>query len=227
MLDWNGCLPREAIHSKIQCKCVFSSTGWTQRSLTVGELTAAFDVPRPMATHLPTLAIEVGNSFGHPSATPTKLLSKILHNFLTTPKASPHQANSSSEGLTAEMSQGPKNPVGIPANLGVCHPSHPTTRNSAGPTPAKKDYAIAVKADEAEAPIELWNDRIWAGVKVHGKTTLSHLYDKQVGQPQIPVPFGHFKRGFSSLVAALSLPVLLLSHAVFLRGYLDHQSCCE
>jgi hypothetical protein len=165
VLDWNGCLPREAVHSKIQFNSIFFCTGWTQWSLTVGELTAAFDVPRPMATRLPTLAQDVCHSFGHLSATPTKLLAKILPHFLKAHELSPHLAHPSAKGLAEETNQVPEEPVRTTASSFVYRED---SEDVSGPTPTPaKNYAVAVKADKADVPIELWNDRIWAAVTAH------------------------------------------------------------
>jgi hypothetical protein len=59
------------------------------------------------------------------------------------------------------------------------------------------------------------------------KATLPQLYVKQVGQPQIIVPYGYFERVFPLLMAAISLPVLLQSHAIFLWRHLAHPNAMD
>jgi hypothetical protein len=164
-LNWNGPLPFDNPLCKVCCPSVYTK-GWVIRSSTAEELLSAFDVP------LSLKAIVDGTQGGNAKlpflgAPPGKVLHKVLLLW---------------SGLDIPFVYEEKvTQVSIPQVIIQPIPSLDISSQL-----THQDYLAAVKSDDAEVPIHLWDERIWSTVP-YNTEQLSCFHTKYQGKCPLEV----------------------------------------
>jgi hypothetical protein len=134
VIDSRGLLPRDNPLAPVLCPSVFSPMGWVTRVLSVEELYRAFDIPKAAPPVTPS------DDTSWWDAPPSKVLQRAFGRWATTPNIRYiKQIQSLSDTVRA-----------------------PTMYTSASAQDLEASFVSAIKSDEAEIPVHLWNDRIWA-----------------------------------------------------------------
>jgi hypothetical protein len=168
-LNWNGCLPQADPLTPVRCPSVFTSTKWTIRRLSPKELCDVFIIPsnwvgmfskfHPWETHrLPFL-----------QTPPGAILEHVFENYVcaTSAQGNPNSLfgpspTHHSQYIASPQYIDPTQFSAIDSNLALAQAN------------TSIDFTKAVKADNAEVPIFLWDDRIW-NLNLHGKKLLDEF----------------------------------------------------
>jgi len=138
-IEWGDVLPASDPLILIRCRSVFSPTRWTLRQLGAAELMAVFDIPQQ---EKPTAAkYRRVQDLPFLGCAPIKLLYQALTSWSLITRPAEH-ANLSVSLITPQP---------------VAYPEH-----CFGQIAAQAANAVAVKADDAAVPHELWDERVWA-----------------------------------------------------------------
>jgi hypothetical protein len=163
-----------AFDDRVLCPSVYSSSKWVLRALTPKELAAIYHVPT-------VLHQEVDGLCGFHQAAPGLLLKYVWEDFVKSLSPS-----SSSDGIS--ISSGPSSTVGE-LELGSDE-QFPTISdvNVISSTSSVKsfDFSIAVKADDAEIPTFIWDDRVW-GLELHSDQQKERLIARFSGRNPLTV----------------------------------------
>lgn len=155
VLNWNRPIPKGCIDWLVLCPSVFVATGWVKRHLTCSEKMAAYDVPLQAC---PTnVAIREDDqaprthstTIDYPSwrcpftqTPPLKILQRALECWL------PHDLPVQYDVREAEQGA-----AGVPA-ISMYEQLEEELEQ-------QEEYRVSTKADDAETPVDLWNERIW------------------------------------------------------------------
>jgi hypothetical protein len=134
VIDSRGLLPRDNPLAPVLCPSVFSPTGWVTRVLSVEELYRAFNIPKAAPPVTPS------DDTSWRDAPPSKVLQHAFGRWATTPNIRYiKQIQSLSDTARA-----------------------PAMYTFASAQDLEASFVSAIKSNEAEIPVHLWNDRIWA-----------------------------------------------------------------
>jgi hypothetical protein len=142
-IEWGDTLP--ALHPlvPVRGRSVFSPTKWGLRSLTSSELLAAFDIPQQEIHHARSHS-DI-SALPYLSSTPLKLLHLALAHWDPTRCSLPK-------------------PILTHAPLAPLAKAYP--KDIFPQLEASGAAAVAVKADDAHVPSELWDEQVWTGLEV-------------------------------------------------------------
>ena len=179
-LHWGGLLPVTAPLTPLLCRSVFSSTGWTTRSLTVNELGHAFDVPTSVLGEFSSVHTSRRRYLPFIRAVPAKVLlftwmqcfGGKLQSGGGIPSFSMTLSNQDGQDVPSMtvtnqdgQDEGQENNANVHKEI---VPSAMAMSNPDGQEDQESDTKLvpdrnmkATKPDDAEVPIQLWDDRIW------------------------------------------------------------------
>ena len=141
-LDWNGPLPFARPLTKVRCPTVFDTTRWRMRGLSPLELANAFDVSASAAAVFADWPIAHRKALPFLGCAPQKLL---VQGWLV---GTGGGVSRSRELLVLDS------PISETASILRLGETEPACEVAA--------YAKATKADDAEVPVHLWDNRVWA-----------------------------------------------------------------
>jgi len=162
VLHWESCLPQLPPYPRVRCKSAFTPTKWTTRDLTRQELSVASDVPQSLM-QMPKLPEDF---FGHPTATPTKLLAVALR-FWSVERLTESHLNdgTSREGIgkphaRAQVGNVTNSPSPV-LNSSMLAQAEETVLMPVTDEQLVGETAAAVKADDAKTNTAVWDQRVW------------------------------------------------------------------
>ena len=182
VLDWNGPLPFQFPLSRIRCHSVFSSTKWVQRSLSSTELGRCFDLPGFMQDWF-RCTQQAGLPFL--AAAPAKLLNSLslslheggyeVYDHIISEQEEPEckaDTNLGQDSLWKDIKL-------EQAGRQLSYQMKEDWSKAGSQLSFQKEedwskaFAQAVKADDAEIPTHLWDNKIW-GLD-HKRGTQGHV----------------------------------------------------
>jgi hypothetical protein len=152
IVDCRGLLPLDPPSIGVLCPSVFAKMGWVVRPLSDAELYQVFDLP-PSA--IPKHVSDAANSEDKPLwqlAPPSKVLQRAYLQW--------------AQEIGVNYQAPPTPGRGKPSALTMYNATEALVLDSA--------FVSAIKADGADTPVFLWNDRIWA-LGMHNETRVARF----------------------------------------------------
>lgn len=144
-VDCCGLMPLDRVNRQVLCPSVFSKTGWVTRALSIEDLFRVFDVPPGAVPHPPAR----GEDPIWQRQPPIKVLHRVFQMWTSMPSIQLHREKV------------PQSRPFVPESMYSESNEHDL----------EAAFISAIKSDEAEIPVFLWNDRIWA-LGIHNESSV-------------------------------------------------------
>jgi hypothetical protein len=201
-LERNGFLPRDRPLARVRCPSVFSPTKWSIRHLSPKELALVYNVPGQVMGVFADLSLSRASALPFLSSAPGALLSSVLATLNPEGQVartgqqkvnSDHDAEMTNHESSVRTILNPEGQVAGARKKKVTF-CLDTEKTQYGSRPvvfplesypqqdrARVDFSKAVKADDAENPTFIWDDRVW-NLKYHDPVKLASFQREFGGQ---------------------------------------------
>ncbi len=179
-LDGNGFLPRDYPLSRIRCPSVFVQSKWVDRRLSPKKLATVYNVPCELLPTYAKMKATDSSSLPFISSAPGTFLLKAWESSYSHWKGNKGFKKRVSFDLrNLEESSQPSPRISATYLREKIQECQPMVHECTSETTAKDsfDFSRAVKADDAEIPIFIWDDRVW-GLQLHCTMQLELYHER-------------------------------------------------
>lgn len=142
ILDWNGLLPKNHMESLIRCQMIYTPSKWAVRKLTLQEMMISADIPEQMCPKPERLMQRpLPHEIPFYKTAPIRLLTQALQQWTLTSGTTRNFISNTWPSKDTSMTAGLVWPQRVSRSW--------------------KGASSAAKSDDAQAPYELWDKRVW------------------------------------------------------------------